>query len=56
MNKRQALLIGLAAVTTPFGRYASAQPKKGQGTEAALRDTIVQFENGTDTTWVPAWR
>jgi len=46
MNKRQALLIGLAAVMTPFGRYASAQPKKaqGSGTEATLRDTIVQFE------------
>jgi hypothetical protein len=41
MNKRQALLLGLAAaVTTPFGRYTSAQPKKAQGTgtEAALRE------------------
>lgn len=58
MDKRRVLLIGLAVVGTVLGQGAGAQPKKAKeaaGTEAALRDSIAQFEKAWNRHDVKAW-
>lgn len=58
MDKRRVLLIGLAVVGAVLGHGAGAQPRKAKeagGTEAALRDSIAQFEKAWNRHDVKAW-